>query len=105
MKRYKFQALVTLTGQENAGPGVHLGPEPHRMVVRGRDEETRRSQFFSALISCDDDGPFRLGDRGVLVTLRSAGDDVTDHLGIGRHFGLWLGRDVGEVVITRLLFV
>jgi len=27
------------------------------VVVRGRDEETRRSRFFAALISCDDDGP------------------------------------------------
>jgi hypothetical protein len=71
----------------------------------GRSDGSRPSQVFNALASCDDDGPFRLGGRGVLVTLRSAGDDVTDHLEIGRHFGLWLGRDVGEVVITRRLFV
>ena len=105
MKRYKFQALVTLAGQENAGPAVHLGPEPHRMVVCGRDEETKRSQFFSALISCDDDGPFRPGGCQQLVTMRLAGDDVASYFGIGGHFDLWLGDDIGRGIVTRRLFV
>jgi hypothetical protein len=105
VKRYKFQALVTLAGQENSEPGVHLGPEPHRMVVRGRDEETMRSQFFSALISCDDDGPFRPGGCQQLVTMRLAGDDVASYFGIGRHFDLWLGDDIGRGIVTRRLLV
>lgn len=105
MKRYKFQALVTLTGQEESGPGPHLGPEPHRMVVCGRDEETKRSQFFSALISCDDDEPFRPGGCQRLVTMRLAGDDVASYFGIGGHFDLWLGDDIGRGIVTRRLFV
>jgi hypothetical protein len=105
VKRYKFQALVTLAGEKNSEPGVHLGPEPHRMVVRGRDEETMRSQFFSALISCDDDGPFRPGGCQQLVTMRLAGDDVASYFGIGEHFDLWLGDDIGRGVVTRRLFV
>ena len=105
MKSYKFQALVTLAGKQDAGSGLHIGPSPHRMVVRGRDEETRRSQFFTALISCDDDGPFRPGGRQQLVTMRLAGDDVDCYFGIGEHFQLWLGDDIGQGVITRRLFV
>jgi hypothetical protein len=105
VKRYKFQALVTLTGQEESGPGPHLGPEPHRMVVCGRDEETKRSQFFSALISCDDDEPFRPGGCQRLVTMRLAGDDVASYFGIGGHFDLWLGDDIGQGIVTRRLFV
>ncbi len=44
----------------------------------------------------DDDGPFRAGSPSVLATLRLAGDDVADYLGIGSHFDLWLGSDVGR---------
>ena len=103
VKRYKFQALVRLDGK--TAPGGRLGPAPRRMVLRGRNDETRRSQFFSALISCDDDGPFLPGGRQQLVTLRLAGDDVADYFGIGDHFDLWLGDDIGQGVVTRRLFV
>ena len=105
VKRYKYQALVTLHAGSDDGQCAKLGSAPRRMVLRGRDEQTGRSQVFTALVSCDDDGPFRPGGSRVLVTLRLAGDDVTDYLAIGGHFDLWLGRDVGEGVITRRLFV
>jgi hypothetical protein len=105
VKRYKFQALVTLAGQDDSGLCARLGPAPHRMVVRGRDEETRRSQFFSALISCDDDGPFRPGGHQQLVTMRLAGDDVASYFCVGGHFDLWLGDDIGRGVVTRRLYV
>ena len=39
------------------------------------------------------------------MTLRLAGDDVADYLGIGGRFDLWLGGDVGHGVVTRCLFV
>ena len=39
------------------------------------------------------------------MTLRGAGDDVADYLDVGRQFGLWLGGEVGEGVVTRRLFV
>jgi hypothetical protein len=64
-----------------------------------------RSQFFSALISCDDDGPFRPGGCQQLVTMRLAGDDVASYFGIGRHFDLWLGDDIGRGIVTRRLLV
>ena len=105
MKRYKFQALVTLYAGSDGNPYPKLGSAPRRMVLRGRSDKTRRSQFFTALVSCDDDGPFRPGSPRVLVTLRLAGDDVADYLGIGDHFGLWLGNEAGKGVVTRCLFV
>lgn len=105
VKRYKYQALVTLYAERDRGPGTMLGPAPRRMVLRGRNKETQRSQVFTALVSCDDNEPFRPGRPQLLVTLRLSGDDVANYLDIGGHFDLWLGDDVGQGVITRRLFV
>ena len=96
VKRYKFQALVTLYAGKGREPDAKLGPAPRRMVLRGRNGETGRSQFFAALVSCDDEGPFRPGSPQWLVTLRLVGDDVADYFGIGGHFDLWLGADAGR---------
>ena len=104
MKNYKFQALVRLYPDRGEGPCARLEPSPHRMVLRGQNAETHRSQVFSALVSCDDEGPFRPGGDRVLATLRLAGDDVPDYLSIGGHFDLLLGRKIGEGIITRRLF-
>jgi hypothetical protein len=105
VKRYKFQAVVSLHAAGDGQPCPELGPAPHRMVLLGRSDETGRSQLFTVLISCEDDGPLRPGSPLAEVTLRVAGDDVPDYLGIGRQFGLWLGGEVGEGVVTRRLFV
>jgi hypothetical protein len=106
MKRYKYQALVTLHPVRDGTPQIELGTDPRRMVVRALNEETQRSQVFSALVSSDDDGrPIRRGSHQVVVTLRLAGDDVRDYLDVGGRFELWLGSDIGEGVVTRRLFV
>lgn len=105
MKQYKFQALVTLYDGSDGDPGAVLDSAPHRMVLRGRNEESGRSQIYTALVSCDDDRPFRPGCRRFLATLRLAGDDVTDYLSVGGHFDLWLGSTVGDGIVTRRLFV
>lgn len=105
MKQYKFQALVTMYAGQGREPDAKLDSAPRRMVLRGRNDETRRSQFFTALVSCDDEGPFRPGSPQWLVTLRLAGDDVTDYFGIGGHFDLLIGADIGQGVVTRRLFV
>ena len=104
MRQYKFQALVRLYDGDE-GPCGRLGRAPRRVVLRGRNDDTRHSQVFSALVSCDDEGPFRPDSERMLVTVRLAGDDVTDYLHIGSHFDLWLGRNVGDGVVTRRLFV
>ena len=105
MKRYKFQALVTLYPGSDAALHGKLDSAPHRIVLRGRNAESGHSQLFAALVSCDDNKPFRPGSPRVLVTLRVVGDDVGDYLGVGEHFDLWLGSEVGEGVITRRVFV
>jgi hypothetical protein len=105
VKNYKYQALLTLYPGSDAVLHGKLDSAPHRMVLRGRNADSGRSQVFTALVSCDDSQPFRPGSPRVLVTLRVAGDDVADYLGTGEHFDLWLGREVGEGVVTRRLFI
>jgi hypothetical protein len=105
VKRYTYQALVTMYAAAARGPAATLGSAPRRTVLRGRNRQTQRSQFFTALVSCDDNGPFRPGGSQMLVTLRLAGDDVADYFTIGGHFELWQGGDVGRGVVTRRLFV
>jgi hypothetical protein len=105
MKRYKFQALVTLLASD-AGPLCpELDAAPHRMVLRARSDESGRSEFFSALVSRDGYMPFRQDNPRLLVTLRVIGDDIPEYLDVGRHFNIWLGEDVGEGIVTRRLFV
>ena len=82
-----------------------LSSGSHRMVLRAENSETHRSQVFSALVDGEDDGPFRAGSPQIMVTLRVVGDDIADYLGIGSHFSLWLGRDVGRGVVTRRLLL
>ncbi len=103
-KLYKFQTLVTLHAADNGGPCPEVGASPRRMVLRGQSDESGRSQFFTVLVSCDEDRSFGPGNRRTVVTLRVA-DDVAHYLGIGRQFNLWLGGDVGEGIVTRRLFV
>jgi hypothetical protein len=104
MKQYTFQALVALYGGDDDTRPV-LGSAPRRMVLRGRNDESGRSQIYTALVGCDDERPFRPGCPRFLATLRLAGDDVTDYLNIGGHFDLWLGSTVGDGIVTRRLFV
>jgi hypothetical protein len=105
VKLYKFQALVTLPAAGDGAPCGELGPSPRRTVLVGQDGESGRNRFFMVLVSCDEDAPLGRGNRRLLVTLRLADDDVADYLGIGRHFNLWLGGQVGDGVVTRRLFV
>ena len=104
MKRYKFQALVTMGEDGDGGPRVTLSSAPRRLVLRGRNDESGHSQIFSALVSCEDEAPFRAHGDHVLVTLRLAGDDVADYLHGGGRFDLLLGGDVGHGIVTRRLF-
>jgi hypothetical protein len=103
MQRYKFRALVI--PYPDAGARAKLGSGSHRMVLRAENSETHRSQVFSALVDGEDDGPFRSGSPQIMVTLRVIGDDICDYLGIGSHFSLWSGVDVGRGVVTRRLLI
>jgi hypothetical protein len=105
MQRYKFQALVTPFADDDGDARSKLSSGSHRMVLRAENSVTHRSQVFSALVDGEDDGPFRAGSPQIMVTLRVVGEDIADYLGIGSHFSLWLGRDVGQGVVTRRLLL
>ena len=105
MQRFKYQALVTPDEDDDGDARAKLSSGSHRMVLRAQNSETRRSQVFSALVDGEDGGPFRAGSPQIMVTLRVVGDDIADYLGIGSHFSLWLGRDVGRGVVTRRLLL
>jgi hypothetical protein len=102
MKRYKFQALVTLDPPA-AGAAVHPG-QTRRMVVRGEHHDTHDSQVFSALVTPGEDSP-GLDDHHVIMTVSLAAPDPSEYFEIGDHFALWLGGDIGHGVVTRRLFV
>jgi hypothetical protein len=104
VKRFKYQGLVTLHADEGK-PCPELGRAPRRMVMRAWDDETGRSQLFSTLVSCEDDAPVPGHGHRIPVTLRVAGDDVADYLGVGRDFVLWLEGGVGEGTVTGRVFL
>jgi hypothetical protein len=105
VKRYKFQALLTLRPEAAGRARVALGRSPSRVVVRARNPESGRFRMFSALVSTDWDGPYRPGGTRTIVTLVVAGDDGGIPLGVGEHFRLWRGSDIGEGVVSRRLFI
>jgi hypothetical protein len=72
---------------------------PRRLVLR-----TAQQRLFAVPVSRDDETAVGPGSNRVMVTLRIAGDDVVNALGIGDHFHLWDGEDVAEGVISRRLY-
>lgn len=105
VKRYKFQALLTLRPEAAGRARVELGRYPSRVVVRAPIAESGRCRMFSALISTDWDGPYRPGGTRTIVTLVVACGDGGIPLGVGEHFQLWRGSDIGEGVVSRRLFI
>jgi hypothetical protein len=103
MKRYKFQALVTLDPPAT-GAAVRPGTT-RRMVVRGEHHETHGSQLFSALVSRTGDDSPRRDDDHVIMTVALSGAEPSEYFEVGDHFALWLGGDIGHGVVTRRLFV
>jgi len=100
---YKYQALVTLYPGSGV-PDGQLDSSPRRAVVRCRNGKSGHSRVFTALVSCNDNEPFRPGNPQVLAALQLAVDDVADCLNTGSRFSLWVGEDVGEGIITGRLF-
>lgn len=103
MKRYKFQAVVTLdppAARAAVAPG-HI----RRMVVRAQHHGSQDSQLFSALVTeAGENLPWRDDDH-VVLNIALAGENPGEYFDVGDHFALWLGGDVGHGVVTRRLFV
>ena len=101
MKRYKYQARVTLLPGD-AGARPAMPALTTRMVIKAEHRETRASKLFSSLVTVDDTvGPL---NTGVTVTFVVLGDDAGDYLGTGERFALWNGHELGLGVITRRIF-
>jgi hypothetical protein len=107
MKRYKYQATVTLSPRQ-AGQSATLPGPACRMVVRAAHRETHASRLFSALVTSGGDSLSQAAPSTgsqVMVTLVVLGDTAGDYLAPGEEFDLWRGRDVGHGMITRRIFV
>ncbi len=103
MKRYKYQALVTLLDQDGSGHPAPLPGPTCRMVVRAQDQQTHATRLFSALVSTTGD-PVP-NDSHVIVTVTVLGDEAGECLSAGDGFTLWRGHDLGRGVVTRRVFV
>ena len=105
MKRFKYQALITLSPpRDGTGDREAVLPGPAcRMVVRARHHETGHHRLFSALVSPDQrPSP---GRSQVIVRMVLLGDDANDCLAPGETFALWREGYIGDGVVTRRLFV
>lgn len=104
MKRYKYEAMVTLDPPRAGDEPAPLPGPTCRMVVRARHHDTHASRHFSALVSSGDKPP-GLPDDHVVVNMVVLGDEAGDCLTPGEDFALWRGHDVGHGVVTRRLFL
>jgi hypothetical protein len=102
MKRYKYQARVTLLPDGGSAPPA-LPAATTRMVIKAERRETHASKLFSSLVTVDDTLVPRNAD--VTVTFVVLGDDACEYLATGEYFALWNGHDLGLGVITRRVFV
>ena len=101
MKRYKYQALITLYAAQQGGLQNSL-PAPARcLVVRAHDQSSHRSKLFSSVLTAEDGRPLQPGDCGRIVIMQVNGDDATQYVHAGDRFELWLGHDVGHGIVSR----
>ena len=105
MKRYKFQALVTLGPAQDSALGTLGGGQARRVVVRGRRHETGTSRFFTALVTKNGGDRTWPEEDPVLMTVALMGDDPGEYFEPGDHFAFWLGHDPGQGAAIPRLFV
>ncbi len=98
VKRYKIQALLTLSP---AGDGRQAAVPPgqiRRMLVHSHNHETHADQFFTGLVANHGDGSEWLKDDHLIVTIVLTGQDPDKYFDIGDQFDLWLGGDIASGV-------
>lgn len=108
MKRYKFQALVTLGERDeprNPGPADMPGGQLRRVVVHGQHHKTGCTKFFNALVTDSGEGSRWPEEDPVIMTIMLVCDEPREYFDIGDSFSFWLGRDRAHGVVTRRLFV
>jgi hypothetical protein len=103
MKRYKYEAMITLAPRQ-ADPQDAALPSPAcRAVVRASHRETHVSKLFSALVRSGDSELPEDSERHVTIVV--LGDDVADYLTTGESFALIRGCEVGHGTVVRRVFV
>jgi hypothetical protein len=105
MKRYKFQALVTLGTHGETSPAAMRSGLTQRLVVRGQRHETGTSKFFSALATRNGEDARWSDDDHLIMTIVLVGDELREYFEVGDSFTVWLGRDLGRGIVTRRLFI
>jgi hypothetical protein len=104
IKRYKIQALLTLSGSNSAPAAVPAG-QVRRTLVRGQHHQTHVSQYFTCLVANNGEGADWLADNHLIVTIELAGEDPGTYFHIGDQIALRLGGDFASGVVSRRLFV
>lgn len=103
-KRYKIQAMITLVPPQAGSTEAALAGPTCRAVIRAEHHETHGRKFFPALLDVRDD--YAVPDaEHLVVTAVVLGEDAADYLAVGDHFALWRGRDIGQGLVTRRVFI
>jgi hypothetical protein len=106
MKRYKFQALVTLGPPHGEGaPPAMRGGLTQRLVVRGQRHQTGRSRYFCALATRNGEDVRWSDDDHMIMTIVLVGDEPREYFEVGDTFTVWMGRDLARGIVTRRLFI
>ena len=106
MKRYKFQALVTMgSARDSDLASLGGGGQARRVVVRGRHHDTGTSRFFTALVTRNGGDRTWPEEDPVIMTVALMGDDPGEYFEPGDRFAFWLGHDLGQGIVTRRLFI
>jgi hypothetical protein len=105
VKRYRFQALVTLGDSPEGSPAAMPGGQTRRVVLHGHNHKTGQGQFFSAMATRNGEIPPWADRDPVVMTVVLQCDDPRDYFDIGDTFAFWLGSDRARGVVTRRLFV
>jgi hypothetical protein len=105
VKRYRFQALVTLGDSPEGSPAGESGGQPWRVVLHGHSHETGQGRFFSALAARSGDVPPWRDQDPVIMNVVVVCDDPREYFDIGDSFAFWFGSDRARGVVTRRLLV
>jgi hypothetical protein len=105
MKRYKFQALVTLGSRREGQPAGMRDGLPQRLVLRGQRHETGTRKFFAALATPNGESTRWSDDDHLIMTIVLVGDEPREYFEVGDSFTVWQGRDLGRGIVTRRLFI
>jgi hypothetical protein len=105
VKRYRFQALVTLGDSPEGSPAGASGGQPSRVVLHGHSHKTGRGRFFSALATRSGEAAPWQDQDPVIMNVVLVCDEPREYFDVGDSFAFWLGSDRARGVVTRRLFV